>query len=145
MSRSPRLAVRGILVREGRVLMVNAFAGSDALWCLPGGGVEAGADLADNLVREVFEETGLRVTVGDLAHVSEFADPDTGFHQVELFFHVEAEGDVVDTIDPVVSHRGWFDAARLAALPHKPDTISALAFGPRGPATCAPLSRMVRV
>ncbi|TYL46333.1 NUDIX domain-containing protein [Nocardioides sp. BGMRC 2183] len=39
------------------------------LWSLPGGGVEHGEDPKVAVVREVAEETGLRVTVGDTARI----------------------------------------------------------------------------
>jgi 8-oxo-dGTP diphosphatase len=49
--------------REGTVLYVRRRAGSflGGRWELPGGTVEAGEDPADAAVREVAEETGLRV------------------------------------------------------------------------------------
>ncbi|HID07572.1 MAG TPA: NUDIX domain-containing protein, partial [Armatimonadetes bacterium] len=65
MEQTPRLAVRAIILIENQLLLVNAFASHpDFLWCLPGGGVESGASLPDNLKREVLEETGLTVAVG---------------------------------------------------------------------------------
>ncbi|MEO0864588.1 MAG: NUDIX hydrolase, partial [Pseudomonadota bacterium] len=85
--KSPRLAVRAVLVEEGRILMVNAWPdGQSPLMCAPGGGVEVGSSLPDNLAREVFEETGLRVAVGAPCLVNEFHDPISGYHQVEVFF-----------------------------------------------------------
>ena len=39
--RSPRLAVRGLILHEDRLLLVNAYPGGISdLWCAPGGGVE---------------------------------------------------------------------------------------------------------
>ena len=58
--KSPRVAVRGIILHENRLLLVNAYPGDESdLWCAPGGGAEPGQSLPDNLVREVAEETGL--------------------------------------------------------------------------------------
>jgi 8-oxo-dGTP diphosphatase len=78
--RIPRLSVRALILQEDRLLLVNAWptAVSD-LWCAPGGGVHAGQSLPDNLVREVHEETGLTIVVGDPALVNEFHDPATAF------------------------------------------------------------------
>jgi 8-oxo-dGTP diphosphatase len=46
----PRLAVRGILLIEDRLLLVNAYSGQRSdLLCAPGGGVEPHASLPDNL------------------------------------------------------------------------------------------------
>lgn len=39
------------------------------LWTLPGGGLDHGEDPRAALVREIHEETGLRATVGETAHV----------------------------------------------------------------------------
>ena len=53
-----RTAVRGVIFREGRLLLVRSSFGEVKL---PGGGQEAGEDDAATLIREVLEETGFRV------------------------------------------------------------------------------------
>ena len=71
--KSPRLAARALILQDNALLLVNAFPdGRSDLWCAPGGGVETGASLHDNLMREVYEETGLQVAVGAPALVNEF-------------------------------------------------------------------------
>ncbi len=75
MSESIRLAT-GLAVRDGRVLLVASTYRSHALplWNLPGGRVAADELLRDTVVREVYEETGLRAHVSELAYVSESYD-----------------------------------------------------------------------
>jgi len=81
---------------------------------VPGGRVEWAEDMATALRREVAEETGLNVIVGELAGVVERIYPDQGFHYVILDYHVtvtggklRAGGDVTD--------------ARWVPLPGVPD------------------------
>ena len=145
-----RLAVRAIVVRDRRLLLVNAYpAGVSDLWCAPGGGVVPGTSLPDNLIREVAEETGLEVRPGPLALVNEFHDPATGFHQVDLFFRAEITGGRLDPghADPegVVSERRFVPRDQLASLRIKPDSLIAVAWGdPDAPAVYDRLERMVR-
>ncbi|HYP24947.1 MAG TPA: NUDIX domain-containing protein, partial [Actinomycetota bacterium] len=59
---APQIAVGAIVVRDGRLLMVQrANEPGAGLWSLPGGRVEHGEYLAAALRREVKEETGLDV------------------------------------------------------------------------------------
>ncbi|WP_397542682.1 NUDIX domain-containing protein [Roseovarius salis] len=142
-----RLAVRAVIVEDGRLLLVNAYPGGDSdLWCAPGGGVEPGASLPDNLVREVQEETGLTVEVGLPCLVNEFHDPRTGYHQVDLFFRCRVTGGVLDAgwRDPgaVVDRRRFFSRTDLAGLRLKPDSLPRVAFSDR--VLYDPLERLVR-
>jgi ADP-ribose pyrophosphatase YjhB (NUDIX family) len=144
----PRLAVRGVIVHAGRVLLVNAWPGGVSdLWCAPGGGVEVGQALAEALRREVHEETGLAVTVGAPCLVNEFHDPDRAFHQVEVFFRCTVASDALPTgwRDPegVVSERRWFTRAELAGVRFKPGLLAEAAFGAGG-MLYDPLERIVR-
>ena len=133
-----RLAVRAVLVDDDeRLLLVNAWPGNTRLWCAPGGGVEAQASLPENLVREVYEETGLRIEVEAPCLVNEFHDPKGGFHQVEVFFRAQlaAPGPgPADWRDPegVVTSRRWVTKAEFHGLETKPDSLADLAWGPSG-------------
>lgn len=128
-----RLAVRGLLLHQDRLLLVNAWPGgvSDLL-CAPGGGVEPHVSLPDNLTREMKEETGLDVTVGPPVLVNEFHDPARGFHQVDVYFRVYADTPAIDPAwrDPegVVTERRFVTRAELAGLRVKPDSLAAVAW-----------------
>lgn len=132
----PRLAVRALILHQDRLLLVNAYPGDGSdLWCAPGGGAEAGQSLPQNLMREVHEETGLTIAVGVPAMVNEFHDPQSGFHQVDLFFRARIVAGAIDPawIDPegVVSRRRFFSRAELASgrLRFKPDRLPDAAWG----------------
>ena len=132
--KSPRLAVRALILHQDRLLLVNAYrAGVSDLWCAPGGGAEPGQSLPQNLIREVHEECGLTVAVGAPALVNEFHDPATGFHQVDVYFRCTITSGALDATwqDPegVVSQRRFFTRAEMATIRFKPDSLPAAAWG----------------
>lgn len=145
---SPRLAVRALILHEDRLLLVNAYPGGQSdLWCAPGGGVHRGTSLPDNLIREVHEETGLDITVGDPALVNEFHDPETGFHQVDIYFRCTVRGGALDALwrDPegVVTQRRFVTRDELTRLRVKPDSLAAAAWD-AAPPLYDPLEVIVR-
>lgn len=132
--RTPRLAARALILIENRLLLVNAYPGGRSdLWCAPGGGVHPGTSLPDNLIREVQEETGLTVTVGQPALINEFHDPASGFHQVDIYFHCQIIAGALnpDWRDPegVVTERRLFSRQDLAGIRYKPDSLPDATWG----------------
>lgn len=146
MSRPIRLAARALILhqdpilQQDRLLLVNAYPGGQSdmpsdLWCAPGGGADAHQSLPDNLIREVYEETGLTVAVGAPALINEFHDPGRDFHQVDVYFRCRiVKGQLDDTWrDPmgVVTDRRFFTRTEieLGQIRHKPDSLSRVAWG----------------
>lgn len=61
----PEVCVGAIVVRDGHLLLVRRGRGvGQGGWSIPGGRVEAGETLAEAVVRELREETGLSGTCG---------------------------------------------------------------------------------
>lgn len=144
----PRLAVRALILRDERLLLVNAWPGGKSdLMCAPGGGVEPHASLPDNLRREVREETGLEIAVGPVCLVNEFHAPGRDFHQVDIYFRCSVVAGDLDPAwrDPeaVVTDRRWVTAAEMARLRVKPDSLAAVAFGAAAEITYDPLEPLV--
>ena len=87
-----RLAAYGLVIKDGKILLcrLTHLTGSAGMWTLPGGKVEFGEhpDLA--VVREVLEETGLKVMhEGVLTVNSElFHFPDARMHAIRLIYKV---------------------------------------------------------
>jgi 8-oxo-dGTP pyrophosphatase MutT (NUDIX family) len=144
----PRIAARALILHEDRLLLVNAYPGARlGLWCAPGGGCEAGQSLPDNLAREVMEETGLTIAVGPPVLINEFHDPDTGFHQIDLFFRCTLVAGEIDNAwrDPegVVTDRRFFSRTDLATIRFKPDSLPDAAWG-TGEALYDPLELILK-
>lgn len=101
MSYHIRVSGRGIIINDDKIVL-NEF-GNGEYFNIPGGGVEPGETVKDAVVREVFEETGLDVTVGDLMFVLEYEPNKCEFiygdmPHISFVFRCFLNGD--DTIKP---------------------------------------------
>jgi 8-oxo-dGTP pyrophosphatase MutT (NUDIX family) len=123
-----RNAARVVLVADGRVLLQQGFdpgrpeAGS--WWLTPGGGLNDDESVEDGAVREVFEETGLRLSPVELGpviatRVASFEFERRRFRQSESFFAVN-----VEAFAP--QHHGWDEVEQRALLGHRWWTVDEL-------------------
>jgi 8-oxo-dGTP pyrophosphatase MutT (NUDIX family) len=106
-----------IFDRRGRILLQQRSDGGQ--WGLPGGGVEIGESITDAAVREVREETGLRVTVRRLIGV--YSDPrlqvvrypdGNVWHYVNVCFECAVRGGRLTTCDETLALE-WVSPQRL--------------------------------
>src|SRR3954464_13958852 len=68
---------------DGRLLLIRRA--DSGKWALPGGTLEWGEDLRGTITRELFEETGARVTaLGELLGVYSAPERDPRFHAVTV-------------------------------------------------------------
>jgi ADP-ribose pyrophosphatase YjhB (NUDIX family) len=121
--RLQRLAVYAVVRRGGDVLLtrISARGAHPGAWTLPGGGLDHGEAPRDAVVREVREECGIEVVVGDLLDVHDTHFQGTApsgrfedFHGVHLVFRgtvaAEAEPRVVET-DGTTDAVAWVPVA----------------------------------
>lgn len=114
-----RVAGRAIIVRDGKVLLIRESGKYEdgtnvGKYDMPGGRIEPGQPLAEELKREAMEECGLQVEVGRPVFVSEWYPviKDVPHHIVGVYFECSAgPGEVVLSQDH--DHHVWADPAAL--------------------------------
>ena len=87
-----RPSVYGIVIKDGKILLAKQWDGYD----FPGGGVEIGETVREALKREVKEETGMEVKVGEILLCEDtfFKLPFRGnfVHSILMYYICEVEG-----------------------------------------------------
>ncbi len=138
---TPKIGVRGAAFNaEGRVLMVREA--TDGRWTLPGGWAEVNLTPAENMVKEMREETGFETRVRKLAAVWDYArqgHPSTVHARYKLFFLCDILGGAPAT-SLETSEIGWFaedalpeDMSLGRVLPHQVRRMFAHAREPELP------------
>lgn len=113
----PTVAVGGVVLAPGpRVLVVRRAAPPlEGRISLPGGRVRGGEPLARAVEREVFEETSLRVSVGDLVQVVEIMRE--GYHYViHDYLCTPLDPDAVPRAGDDAVEARWVRPSELASL-----------------------------
>jgi len=147
-----------VILRDDRVLLsqLAPYLAPTERWTLPGGGIEFGEHPRDAVVREVYEETGLRARVGEHAWIDSALVPardgEAERHAVRIVYDgwvgadapeprvMETDGSTVDArwhpIDDVLSGRlpvvQLVHDALEAHLPAKRQRLAAKALIRRG-------------
>lgn len=135
--RQPRLGCGAVIQRaDGAILLVQRGRPPEqGHWGLPGGKVDWMEKVEDAVVREVEEETGLRVAVTRLLCVVDHFEPALGQHWVAPVYLVHAlDATIASVKEPdALLALDWFTADALPA----PLTVSArraleqVSMGPR--------------
>ncbi len=117
-----------VLDDGGRLLLIRRGQAPHAgAWSLPGGRVEPGESLTEAVRREVFEETGLIVEVGDVVGTVDIPAGDDTVYDVTDF----AATVVGTSAEPVAGDDAadvaWVTATELAALNCSPGLTDTLA------------------
>lgn len=126
----PVLAVAGVVINQGRVLLVKRGAPPAlGLWSIPGGMVELGESLAGACAREVAEETGIMVEVGPLVEVVERLRPDAD-HRLEYHYVILDYLCTCDYAEPVAGddaqEAAWVALTDLAGMDLTADTTAVI-------------------
>ena len=127
-----RVAAYGLVLRGDEILLVRLTdqTPSPGSWSLPGGGIDYGEHPSDAVVRELYEETGLRGEVAELLDVDSSSretiiDQEVieRYHAVRILYRVNIVEDgplrVVD-INGSSDAPTWHPVDALSDLPLTP-------------------------
>lgn len=100
---------------EGRILLIRRRNPPQAgKWTVPGGKVEPGESIEAAVAREMLEETGFHVEVGELLWTVDIPGPDDVVFEVHDFAARIVSGTLCAGDD--AADAGWFSARDLAEL-----------------------------
>ena len=125
-----RLAAYCVVVRDGQILLAlwdmrARQADFVPRWTLPGGGVELGESIESGAVREVREETGYTVRIGELLGVDSglipahkrFGDTNLPMQTVAVVYTASVTGGELGfETGGTTSRAAWFPLDEVAAL-----------------------------
>jgi ADP-ribose pyrophosphatase YjhB (NUDIX family) len=91
---TPKVDIRGVVFRAGKLLLVREK--TDGRWSLPGGWADVGESPAQNVVREIREETGFLTRASKVLAVFDRGvhphEPPFPFHVYKIFMRCEIVG-----------------------------------------------------
>ena len=132
---APIVGVGAVIVHEGRVLLIQR--GSEPLkghWTLPGGALELGESLAQGVMREVREETGLEVQIIELVELLDrihHQDNRVRYHYVIADYLCRVTGGELQAASDAAAVR-WVERAEWnshSALVLDPITVRVIEMG----------------
>lgn len=113
-----RVAAYAVIVDARGMLLAHWHDGPRAAWTLPGGGLEAGEDPADAVVREVREETGFDVVVDQLLGIHSRVIPARQriapgaagpLHTLRIVYRARVvDGELRDEVGGSTDRAAWF-------------------------------------
>lgn len=121
-------ACRAFIFWKNKILLCRQKEPWRDFWTLPGGCIERGETLEECVVREVFEETGIKLRIDQLLFVRELIN--SSRHRIEFYFLMkEPENqDVFERVKPYneIGEVVFFEIGELNTVELKPDCLPRL-------------------
>jgi len=118
----PTPGAGALVIADGKMLLIRRGRGAYVgHWAVPGGRQRRGETMRQAAAREVLEETGLEVEVGDLVWAGDIMDPDDppAYHYTVVDFAATPVGGVLESGDDAAEAR-WVPLDEVRSLPLTP-------------------------
>jgi ADP-ribose pyrophosphatase YjhB (NUDIX family) len=117
---------RVVIIAEGQILLVKGWYGSGK-WILPGGGLHRGEDVREGAVREVAEETAIRLLPEQLKPFGEAHHHGYGLSYAYERFYVELPKLLVATPQRLeIAEAAWFPIEAIDLNSVETDVVDTL-------------------
>jgi len=125
----PQIAVGAVIIRDGKVLLVKrAHNPAKGMWANPGGKILPGEKKEAALKREIMEETGLEIEIGELATVFDIVEKvkdQITFHYVIIDYVCTVVGGTLKAGDDAEAAK-WFSPQDISTYNIHPKTVDLL-------------------
>ena len=119
----PRITTDGAIVKDKKILLIkrknNPYKGK---WALPGGFVEYKERVEDAVLREVFEETGLKTKIRDFIGIYSDPNRDPRGHTITIVYLLDILSGELNSGDDAYD-ANFFDLKDLPKLAFDHDII----------------------
>ena len=122
-NKTSKISVDGIIKKENEILLIRRKNKPyKDFWALPGGFVEYNEKTEEAVIREVFEETGLKTVIKDLIGI--YSDPkrDPRGHVITVVYLLNMKGGVLKAEDDAADAK-FFNIHDLPELAYDHDII----------------------
>ena len=115
-----RTRVCGLIIKDDKLLTVKHNLKGKPFYAPPGGNIEFGESMQDALIREVYEETFVKVKSCKFQFITQYIAPP--LHAIEVFFQIiEWDGIAQAGRDPeselnIIEEVNWFSISELKQL-----------------------------
>jgi 8-oxo-dGTP pyrophosphatase MutT (NUDIX family) len=122
-----------VIVRAGRLALIERHRGGQHYFAVPGGGIEKGESIAEAAHREAEEELGVPVTLGSLRVSINHREEDGTFQQ-QWYFDATVDTDAIVVAGPELDNHPskgtyeavWLPLAELAGVRVLPRAVADL-------------------
>lgn len=129
-----RSSVQAVVINNKKILCVKKYAYNKLMYLLPGGGQEHGETLKEAVIRECFEETGIKVEAKELLYIQEYIGKNHEHANWDNNVHVVAHLFACNIIDGISFSKGtdidpeqidieWLPLEELSNYPFYPKAM----------------------